>query len=421
MAARGSSTVLVCSVLSVAALVSVGCPPKTGPTAAFKGEPTSGPAPLTVQFTDHSASGSSSIQIRHWDFGDGATSTQKNPVHTYTNPGAFDVSLTVSTNVGSDTQTETQYITVAEGGEGEGEGERNYRQDMRDFVQAISVYAKAQHPGFLCIPQNGEPLLTLDELSDGAPCVDYISAIDGQGREDLFYGYNADNLPTPAGERDRILGFLDLAENEGVEVLVTDYCSTHAYMDDSYASNAAHGFISFAANHRDLDNIPNYPAHPHNENAADVSTLGDARSFLYLIDPGAFASRTDFLGAVEATNHDLLILDLFFEDAALTAAEVTALKNKANGGARLVIAYMSIGEAEDYRYYWQSGWQPGSPSWIEAENPDWEGNYKVRYWDPGWQAIIFGNPGAYLDRILAAGFSGVYLDIIDAYEYFEGQ
>ncbi|NOX86519.1 MAG: hypothetical protein GXO86_11260, partial [Chlorobi bacterium] len=84
------------------------------------------------------------------------------------------------------------------------------------------------------------------------------------------------------------------------------------------------------------------------------------------------------------------------------------------------VCYMSIGEAEDYRYYWQPDWKPGNPSWLDKENPDWEGNYKVKYWDKGWQGIIFGNDGSYLKKILDAGFDGVYLDIIDAFEYFEG-
>jgi cysteinyl-tRNA synthetase len=33
--------------------------------------------------------------------------------------------------------------------------------------------------------------------------------------------------------------------------------------------------------------------------------------------------------------------------------------------------------------------------------------------------VLFGSDDAYLDRILAAGFDGAYLDIIDAFEYFE--
>ena len=99
--------------------------------------------------------------------------------------------------------------------------------------------------------------------------------------------------------------------------------------------------------------------------------------------------------------------------------EVERLKHKANGGKRLVICYMSIGEAEDYRYYWQSEWKRDKPAWLARENPEWRGNYKVRYWDPAWQEIICGAGDSYLNRILAAGFDGVYLDIIDAFEYFE--
>jgi len=82
---------------------------------------------------------------------------------------------------------------------------------------------------------------------------------------------------------------------------------------------------------------------------------------------------------------------------------------------------MSIGEAEDYRFYWNTAWAISPPSWMEAENPDWPGNYKVKYWDPAWQAMIYGNDASYLKKILDAGFDGVYLDIIDAFEYFENQ
>ncbi|MFD2433635.1 endo alpha-1,4 polygalactosaminidase [Mesonia maritima] len=85
----------------------------------------------------------------------------------------------------------------------------------------------------------------------------------------------------------------------------------------------------------------------------------------------------------------------------------------------MVIAYLSIGEAEDYRYYWKESWNRDFPDFIEAENPEWEGNFKVKYWEEEWQEIIYGNEEAYLSKIMNAGFQGVYLDIIDAYEYFE--
>jgi cysteinyl-tRNA synthetase len=57
--------------------------------------------------------------------------------------------------------------------------------------------------------------------------------------------------------------------------------------------------------------------------------------------------------------------------------------------------------------------------WLDKENPEWAGNYKVKYWAEEWQRIITGNRDSYLRNITDVGFDGVYLDIIDAYEYFE--
>jgi len=54
-----------------------------------------------------------------------------------------------------------------------------------------------------------------------------------------------------------------------------------------------------------------------------------------------------------------------------------------------------------------------------AANPNWEGNFKVQYWNPTWQSIIYGSETSYLKKIINAGFDGVYLDIIDAFQYFE--
>ena len=56
---------------------------------------------------------------------------------------------------------------------------------------------------------------------------------------------------------------------------------------------------------------------------------------------------------------------------------------------------------------------------MDGENPNWPGNYKVRYWEQSWKDIIYGNDNSYLKKILDAGFDGVYLDIIDAFEYYE--
>ena len=190
-------------------------------------------------------------------------------------------------------------------------------------------------------------------------------------------------------------------------------------MDDSYARNADRDYVSFAADHRGLDNIPAYPESPHAVNPDDIAELSQARNFLYLIDPGEFDDKETFIAALEETDYDLLIVDMFFDYQPLNAADISRLQRKENGGSRLVIAYMSIGEAEDYRYYFNPEWIVEPPTWMDAENPDWEGNYKVRYWDEEWQAVIFGKTDSYLQKVMDAGFDGVYLDIIDAFEYFE--
>ena len=295
----------------------------------------------------------------------------------------------------------------------------DYKEDMRDFVKAISVYTKAIDSSFIIIPQNGHQLITTDGTTTGVKATTYLSAIDGLGREDLFYGYESDDTATTTTISDDIMAYLDIAETNGVEVLVTDYCSTHSKMNESYALNEAEGYISFAAHARDLDVIHPYPSTPHNVHTGNVTTLAEAKNFLYLLDPSSYETVTEFVSALNATNYDVLIIDSYFDSTALTASEVTSLKTKANGGSRLVISYMSIGEAENYRYYWQSTWSTTAPTWLAAENPEWLGNYKVRYWQTDWQDIIFGNDSSYAKKLLDAEFDGVYLDIIDAFEYFE--
>jgi len=87
--------------------ITVTMPP---PVANFSATPTSGVAPVAVNFTDTSTG---SISSRSWNFGDGATSTEVNPSHTYSVPGSYTVSLTVTGASGSDTQTNNNFISVS--------------------------------------------------------------------------------------------------------------------------------------------------------------------------------------------------------------------------------------------------------------------------------------------------------------------
>lgn len=297
----------------------------------------------------------------------------------------------------------------------------NYKQEMRDFVQNISIYAKGINPYFAIIPQNGAEIVSTTGDDEGSAQMDYINAIDGIGQESLNYGYSEDDQATPTADNQWMRTFLDMAKNNGtVKIMVTDYSSTQSKMDNSYSVNNSKGYISFAADHRELDNIPSYPTPIYGENSDTITNLQQARNFLYLINPdNLYASKQAFVDAVKNTNYDYIIMDFFYNGEEFTATQIEELKQKANGGKRLLICYMSIGEAEDYRYYWQSNWTIGNPSFIEKENSNWAGNYVVRYWESEWQNIIYGNDSSYLKKIIDAGFDGVYLDIIDAYEQFE--
>ncbi len=80
------------------------------PVADFSADPTTGVAPLTVNFTDLSVGATS----WSWNFGDGGTSTAQNPSHVYSSLGTYTVTLTATNAYGSDVETKVDYISVVE-------------------------------------------------------------------------------------------------------------------------------------------------------------------------------------------------------------------------------------------------------------------------------------------------------------------
>ena len=88
-------------------------PPTSGPIPEFTATPRSGQVPpsLNVAFTDTSTGGPTTWL---WTFGDGATSTSRNPTHTYSSAGSYDVSLTVSNGTTTNTQTKNGFIVLVD-------------------------------------------------------------------------------------------------------------------------------------------------------------------------------------------------------------------------------------------------------------------------------------------------------------------
>lgn len=132
------------------------------------------------------------------------------------------------------------------------------------------------------------------------------------------------------------------------------------------------------------------------------------------------------------TPHDLLVIEASRDgsDAGRFTADDIARIQNASGERTVVAAYISIGEAEEYRDYWQTDWTTtgtargrltdAAPGWLGPLNPNWPESRKVRYWDEDWQDIVFNDAGTgRLDAIVASGADAAYLDIVDAY-YFWG-
>ena len=170
------------------------------------------------------------------------------------------------------------------------------------------------------------------------------------------------------------------------------------------------------------------------------------------VDSWAYQLQNVKPSSISKDGFDVLVVDYARDGtdaSALTRADVDRLRRREGDKDRIVLAYLSIGEAERYRYYWRDNWlsesekksvrqkprgysgapsgpamagpplarlSKSAPTWLSKENPSWRGNFLVAYWKPEWHSIIYGDHNSYVERILAAGFDGVYLDKIDSHE-----
>jgi len=144
-------------------------------------------------------------------------------------------------------------------------------------------------------------------------------------------------------------------------------------------------------------------------------------SFAYILQADSFAkTKPEAVAKLKESGRDWIVLDATFAgETPWEQADLDAIRSGKAG--RKVVVYISIGEAEDYRPYWQSEWvssgkrTANAPAWLGIENPEWKGNYQVKYWNAEWQKLML----AAIDDAMAHGFNGVYLDIVDGFETFE--
>lgn len=109
----GSQSVTVIPGQTTSVMITLQKSGNVAPKADFSASPRDGESPLTVRFSDKSTSSPTSWS---WSFGDGGTSTEQNPSHTYLRPGIYTVKLKVSNNAGTNGLSKSGYIVVSDSG-----------------------------------------------------------------------------------------------------------------------------------------------------------------------------------------------------------------------------------------------------------------------------------------------------------------
>ncbi|MGB0749197.1 MAG: hypothetical protein ACPGO3_10655 [Magnetospiraceae bacterium] len=304
---------------------------------------------------------------------------------------------------------------------------RDYKEDMRRLVQDIAGFARAYDRNFVVIAKGGRDLLTkVDDLDpDTMPlAATYIKSLDGILLDGVFYG--TPEVGTPVAEKDRRadMDILARMKTAGLIPLVLDYATEPEAILRAYTQAAEAGYVSFVAPAKGLalNRLPTVPTPIQGENPNSITRLKDIRNYAMVRDSAPYGSREEFVLEMANTNYDLLIVDVFHRRKVyLNRQQVAGLKIKKLGARRLVLAYLDVGSAASYRYYWKNDWAPGFPAWIDSAMPGEPDRYFVQYWDPEWQSLLFGNEQSFIyGAILDLGFDGVVLDGLDTYRFFEG-
>ncbi|WP_432205311.1 endo alpha-1,4 polygalactosaminidase (plasmid) [Cetobacterium somerae] len=282
-------------------------------------------------------------------------------------------------------------------------GDEISKMKMRELIKQI----KNQSSDKILVTQNGTNIFFNENQLDET----FLKNVDGVSQESLFYGVGGVNVATPLEERKYLLkNLLELEKNNKV-VFSVNYANERKLRNIILKDTKKYNFIGEA--------IPNYSANSifqplQKENSKDVKSLKDVKNFLYLLNPEKFKTLSDYYRILKNTDFDLLIIEPSLNGEFLSKEQIENLKIRKNGTKRLVISYFSIGEAENYREYWNKSWEKKMPSWIVKENENWPGNYIIKYWDLDWKNIIKD----YQKKLDSIGVDGYYLDTIDTYEQF---
>ena len=277
---------------------------------------------------------------------------------------------------------------------------------MKDFIKEIKDNTSEEK---IIITQNGNGLYFKNGKIDN----NFFPLNDGTTQESLYYGdIFKFNVPTAKGLKNELLELVVPIRKKGKPVFTINYGKGEKKRDFLKKEDLKTKFVS--------ELLPSFNADKlyqtiEDYNDEDIDSLSEVKNFLCLLNPENFSNIDEYYQALKNTNYDLLLIEVSHNNIFFTKEQIEELKIKHNGGKRIVIAYLSIGEAENYRVYWNKKWNKKKPNWIVKENESWKGNYIVKYWTPEWKIVI----KEYQKKLDEIGVDGYLLDTVDSYQYFE--
>lgn len=115
----------------------------------------------------------------------------------------------------------------------------------------------------------------------------------------------------------------------------------------------------------------------------------------------AYYLKDPVLLAIETAPFSLFVIDVENENTRFTKEQISKLQK-----TKKVFAYLSLGDAEDYRSYWKPLWNQKKPKWLGNEHPLWKGNFSVQdLLNKEWLEITKQQ----LDNVISVGYDGIVI------------
>lgn len=305
----------------------------------------------------------------------------------------------------------------------------DFRETMRVLVQNISTYARSLKPGFIVIAEHGLDLVTKPDFQDNTllfPARTFARSLDGVLEPELFPRLTppsgkeaAKEAPALSAARTVLTTNVETAKSLGLTILDLEFATKPQDIDRAYAQASAKKYLPYVADNPILGRIPPYPKLAYNANPKSLDDLKQATNYIYIANAQGFGSTSDFIQALSYTNHDIVITNVFHGRNPLTKFDVERLKYKKLGARRLVLAEVDVSSVATYNFLWQPGWGLADPAFVHIPFRDDPDRYRITYWDPAWQSLLYGGTASYLYGVMDLGFDGVVLKGVDGWRYFE--